>query len=157
MFNSWNQSIKMPWFMVLSVHCTYFISSIVTFIISKRPMLLFWRIDSFYSVSLPRTWDHVFSWNLHRCSVLFCCPVFSCYCRCYFILYAGMLFFSHLVEDKTPGNLAGSLSYVEFLVHIHRQIQAKMAEWSLVTPSRQSFGTCGCHSTNPIWKWTMME
>ncbi|XXG89055.1 hypothetical protein AAC387_Pa12g1151 [Persea americana] len=37
---------------------------------------------------------------------------------------SGMQFFSHLVEDKTPG----SLSYVEFLVHIHRQIQAKMSE-----------------------------
>ncbi|GAB4826005.1 Protein transport protein Sec24C [Ancistrocladus abbreviatus] len=36
---------------------------------------------------------------------------------------SGMLFFSHIVEDKTPTGL----SYVEFLVHIHRQIQGKMA------------------------------
>ncbi|KAK9138927.1 hypothetical protein Sjap_009521 [Stephania japonica] len=36
---------------------------------------------------------------------------------------SGMLFFSRLIEDKNPG----SLSYVEFLVHVHRQIQAKMA------------------------------
>ncbi|KAF8411765.1 hypothetical protein HHK36_004323 [Tetracentron sinense] len=36
---------------------------------------------------------------------------------------SGMLFFSYMVEDKTPGGL----SYVEFLVHIHRQIQTKMA------------------------------
>lgn len=35
----------------------------------------------------------------------------------------GMLFFSYMVEDKTPTGL----SYVEFLVHIHRQIQSKMA------------------------------
>ncbi|KAL2929877.1 hypothetical protein RDABS01_035287, partial [Bienertia sinuspersici] len=31
----------------------------------------------------------------------------------------GMLFFSYMAEDKTPTGL----SYVEFLVHIHRQIQ----------------------------------
>ncbi|XP_022844975.1 protein transport protein Sec24-like At4g32640 isoform X2 [Olea europaea var. sylvestris] len=36
---------------------------------------------------------------------------------------SGMLFFSYMVEDKTPSGL----SYVEFLVHIHRQIQSKMA------------------------------
>ncbi|KAG9454824.1 hypothetical protein H6P81_007728 [Aristolochia fimbriata] len=36
---------------------------------------------------------------------------------------SGMLFYSYMVEDKGPG----SLSYVEFLVHIHRQIQTKMA------------------------------
>lgn len=36
---------------------------------------------------------------------------------------SGMLFFSYMVEDKTPGGL----SYVEFLVHIHRQIQSKMS------------------------------
>ncbi|KAF8377055.1 hypothetical protein HHK36_030427 [Tetracentron sinense] len=35
---------------------------------------------------------------------------------------SGMLFISYMVEDKTPG----SLSYVEFLVHLHQQIQAKM-------------------------------
>ncbi|KMZ62821.1 Protein transport protein Sec24-like [Zostera marina] len=35
---------------------------------------------------------------------------------------SGMLFFSYLIEDKSPGGL----SYVEFLVHVHRQIQAKM-------------------------------
>ncbi|KAF9594960.1 hypothetical protein IFM89_035530 [Coptis chinensis] len=34
-----------------------------------------------------------------------------------------MLFLSYMVEDKSPG----SVSYVEFLVHIHRQIQTKMA------------------------------
>ncbi|KAL5715392.1 Protein transport protein Sec24C [Ranunculus cassubicifolius] len=33
------------------------------------------------------------------------------------------LFFSYMVEDKSPA----TASYVEFLVHIHRQIQAKMA------------------------------
>ncbi|MCD7447266.1 hypothetical protein HAX54_026385 [Datura stramonium] len=36
---------------------------------------------------------------------------------------SGMLFFSNMVEDKT----SIGLSYVEFLVHIHRQIQSKMA------------------------------
>ncbi|KAJ6305730.1 hypothetical protein OIU78_021133 [Salix suchowensis] len=35
---------------------------------------------------------------------------------------SGMSFFSYLVEDKVP---AGGLSYVEFLVHIHRQIQIR--------------------------------
>lgn len=39
-------------------------------------------------------------------------------------LVAGMLFFSYMVEDKAAG--PGSLSYVEFLVHVHRQIQTKM-------------------------------
>ncbi|KAF6143798.1 hypothetical protein GIB67_016719 [Kingdonia uniflora] len=37
---------------------------------------------------------------------------------------SGMLFFSYMVEDKSPGS---SLSYVEFLVLVHRQIQTKMA------------------------------
>ncbi|CAN1765020.1 Protein transport protein Sec24-like At4g32640 [Linum perenne] len=36
---------------------------------------------------------------------------------------SGMAFFSYLIEDKVP---TGGLSYVEFLVHIHRQIQMKM-------------------------------
>ncbi|KAL9256724.1 transport protein SEC24 C-like protein [Drosera capensis] len=36
---------------------------------------------------------------------------------------SGMLFFSYMVEDKTPPGL----SYVEFLVHVHRQIQNKMS------------------------------
>lgn len=35
---------------------------------------------------------------------------------------SGMLFFSHMIEDKNQSGL----SYVEFLVHIHRQIQNKM-------------------------------
>nr|XP_043619292.1 protein transport protein Sec24-like At4g32640 [Erigeron canadensis] len=35
---------------------------------------------------------------------------------------SGMLFFSYMVEDKSPSGL----SYVEFLVHVHRQIQSKM-------------------------------
>ncbi|GAA0144774.1 vesicle coat protein [Lithospermum erythrorhizon] len=35
---------------------------------------------------------------------------------------SGMLFFSYMVEDKTPLGL----SYVEFLVNVHRQIQNKM-------------------------------
>ncbi|WCJ18657.1 Sec23/Sec24 protein transport family protein [Euphorbia peplus] len=35
-----------------------------------------------------------------------------------------MGFFSYLIEDKVP---TGGLSYVEFLVHIHRQIQLKMS------------------------------
>jgi protein transport protein SEC24 len=35
-----------------------------------------------------------------------------------------MTFFSYLVEDKVP---AGTLSYVEFLVQVHRQIQVKMS------------------------------
>ncbi|XP_057528262.1 protein transport protein SEC24 B-like [Amaranthus tricolor] len=35
---------------------------------------------------------------------------------------SGMMFSSYMVEDKTPMGL----SYVEFLVHIHRQIQGKM-------------------------------
>lgn len=41
----------------------------------------------------------------------------------FFKYFAGMMFFSYMVEDKTPSGL----SYVEFLVHIHRQIQSKMA------------------------------
>ncbi|CAA7400497.1 unnamed protein product [Spirodela intermedia] len=36
---------------------------------------------------------------------------------------SGALFFSYLIEEKTPEGL----SYVEFLVHIHQQIQTKMA------------------------------
>ncbi|XP_017698115.3 protein transport protein Sec24-like At4g32640 [Phoenix dactylifera] len=36
---------------------------------------------------------------------------------------SGMFFFPYMVEDKAPGGL----SYVEFLVHVHRQIQTKMA------------------------------
>ncbi|KAG1331481.1 Protein transport protein Sec24-like [Cocos nucifera] len=36
---------------------------------------------------------------------------------------SGLFFLSYLVEDKIPGGL----SYVEFLVHVHRQIQTKMA------------------------------
>ncbi|KAE9618491.1 putative von Willebrand factor, type A, Zinc finger, Sec23/Sec24-type, sec23/Sec24, trunk [Lupinus albus] len=36
---------------------------------------------------------------------------------------SGMLFFSYMVEDKS----AGGFSYVEFLIHVHRQIQNKMA------------------------------
>ncbi|XP_060212473.1 protein transport protein SEC24 C-like isoform X2 [Lycium barbarum] len=36
---------------------------------------------------------------------------------------SGMLFFSNMVEDKT----SIGLPYVEFLVHIHRHIQSKMA------------------------------
>ncbi|XP_059643687.1 protein transport protein SEC24 C-like [Cornus florida] len=36
---------------------------------------------------------------------------------------SGMAFFSYMVEDKTQNGA----SYVEFLVHIHRQIQSKMA------------------------------
>ncbi|KAK4395543.1 protein transport protein Sec24-like [Sesamum angolense] len=35
---------------------------------------------------------------------------------------SGMMFFSYMVEDKTPSGL----SYVEYLIHIHRQIQSKM-------------------------------
>nr|XP_043624506.1 protein transport protein Sec24-like At4g32640 isoform X2 [Erigeron canadensis] len=35
---------------------------------------------------------------------------------------SGMTFFSYMVEDKSPSGL----SYVEFLVHVHRQIQNKM-------------------------------
>lgn len=35
---------------------------------------------------------------------------------------AGDFFRSFLIEDKAPGGL----SYVEFLVHVHRQIQSKM-------------------------------
>ncbi|GAB2234597.1 hypothetical protein Droror1_Dr00003854 [Drosera rotundifolia] len=37
---------------------------------------------------------------------------------------SGMLFFSYMVEDKMPPGL----SYVEFLVHVHRQIQNKMSK-----------------------------
>ncbi|KAI3709656.1 hypothetical protein L2E82_39422 [Cichorium intybus] len=36
---------------------------------------------------------------------------------------SGMLFFSYMVEDKSPNGP----SYVEFLVHVHRQIQSKMS------------------------------
>ncbi|VVA14675.1 PREDICTED: transport [Prunus dulcis] len=35
---------------------------------------------------------------------------------------SGMLFFSYIVEDKS----LNGLSYIEFLIHIHRQIQMKM-------------------------------
>ncbi|XP_027367987.1 protein transport protein Sec24-like At4g32640 isoform X2 [Abrus precatorius] len=35
---------------------------------------------------------------------------------------SGMLFFSYMIEDKN----AGGFSYVEFLIHVHRQIQNKM-------------------------------
>ncbi|MED6107551.1 hypothetical protein PIB30_015082 [Stylosanthes scabra] len=35
---------------------------------------------------------------------------------------SGMLFYSYMVEDKS----AGGYSYVEFLIHVHRQIQNKM-------------------------------
>ncbi|MFS7888885.1 putative Gelsolin-like domain-containing protein [Helianthus anomalus] len=35
---------------------------------------------------------------------------------------SGALFFSYIVEDKSPGGL----SYVEFLVHVLQQIQSKM-------------------------------
>ncbi|KAK1417403.1 hypothetical protein QVD17_26530 [Tagetes erecta] len=35
---------------------------------------------------------------------------------------SGMTFFSYMVEDKS----SNGLSYVEFLVHVHRQIQSKM-------------------------------
>ncbi|KAJ9180138.1 hypothetical protein P3X46_008420 [Hevea brasiliensis] len=37
---------------------------------------------------------------------------------------SGLSFFSCLIEDKVP---TGGLSYVEFLVHVHRQIQMKMS------------------------------
>ncbi|KDP23627.1 hypothetical protein JCGZ_23460 [Jatropha curcas] len=37
---------------------------------------------------------------------------------------SGVAFFSYLIEDKVP---TGGLSYVEFLVHVHRQIQMKMS------------------------------
>ncbi|KAJ0798067.1 putative Zinc finger, Sec23/Sec24-type, sec23/Sec24, trunk domain, sec23/Sec24, helical [Helianthus annuus] len=36
---------------------------------------------------------------------------------------SGALFLSYMVEDKSPSGL----SYVEFLVHVHQQIQSKMA------------------------------
>ncbi|GFP98573.1 protein transport protein sec24-like cef [Phtheirospermum japonicum] len=36
---------------------------------------------------------------------------------------SGMMFFSYMVEDRT----SSGLSYVEYLVHIHRQIQSKPA------------------------------
>lgn len=39
-----------------------------------------------------------------------------------------MLFFSYMVEDQSPNGP----SYVEFLVHVHRQIQIKMASWLLM-------------------------
>lgn len=86
---------------------------------------------------------YVLLWNMKGYCIFLYFLVFSSY-HCYFIVCAGMQFFSHLVEDKTPG----SLSYVEFLVHIHRQIQAKMSEWTLVIPGRQNFGMCG----SPIYK-----
>ncbi|KAI4313465.1 hypothetical protein L6164_026446 [Bauhinia variegata] len=37
---------------------------------------------------------------------------------------SGMAFFSYMVEDKG----VSGLSYVEFLIHVHRQIQSKMAQ-----------------------------
>ena len=41
------------------------------------------------------------------------------------ICSAGMMFFSYMIEDKG----SSGLSYVEFLVHVHRQIQVKMSSW----------------------------
>ncbi|MFS7983928.1 putative ADF-H/Gelsolin-like domain superfamily [Helianthus anomalus] len=52
-------------------------------------------------------------------------------CLFYFVLFfplfglcftTGALFFSYIVEDKSPGGL----SYIEFLVHVLQQIQSKM-------------------------------
>ncbi|XP_050221483.1 protein transport protein SEC24 C-like [Mercurialis annua] len=37
---------------------------------------------------------------------------------------SGMAFFAYLIEDKVP---TGGLSYVEFLVHVYRQIRTKMS------------------------------
>lgn len=50
------------------------------------------------------------------CRVIVCCMllVFSS---------SGMLFFSNMIEDKS----ANGPSYIEFLVHVHRQIQIKMS------------------------------
>ncbi|KAA8542857.1 hypothetical protein F0562_024009 [Nyssa sinensis] len=52
----------------------------------------------------------------HRCSYL-------CLKLCKKGDPSGMLFYSYMVEDKTRSGL----SYVEFLVHIHREIQNKMS------------------------------
>lgn len=41
----------------------------------------------------------------------------------WFLWCVEFLFFSYLVEDKSPLGF----SYVEFLVHVHRQIQNRMA------------------------------
>lgn len=53
----------------------------------------------------------------------YCCNTFLFSNAYYVCLFAGMFFLSYMVEDKTPGGL----SYVEFLVHVHRQIQTKIA------------------------------
>lgn len=41
------------------------------------------------------------------------------------------MFFSYLVEDKSQSGP----SYVEFLVHVHREIQVKMSSWSFYASS----------------------
>ena len=61
-------------------------------------------------------------------------------------LYKGMLFFSFMVEDKT----AIGLSYVEFLVHIHRQIQIKMS-WSIYA-SLAGLQAVMAHTYSLKWK-----
>jgi len=53
------------------------------------------------------------------------------------LFHAGVLFFSYMIEDRTPGGL----SYVEFLVHVHRQIQTKMS-WAHCMPRLRFFGLC---------------
>lgn len=67
---------------------------------------------------------------------------------------SGMLFFSHMVEDKTQSGL----SYVEFLVHIHRQIQNKMPwdcmllQFCLLLIAWSIEGTCRQHHNVPCGK-----
>lgn len=63
------------------------------------------------SVVMPNELSFLFK------TIILTCQIYCLYC------FAGATFFSYLVEDKTPSGL----SYVEFLVHIHRQIQAKMS------------------------------
>lgn len=49
----------------------------------------------------------------------------------HYLLPPGALFFSYLVEDKSQSGP----SYVEFLVHVHREIQVKMSSWSFYASS----------------------
>lgn len=59
-----------------------------------------------------------------------------------------------MVEDKTPGGL----SYVEFLVHVHRQIQTKIAWGDRILCFHAIFWYEAMSSfiylsTAQIWRW----
>lgn len=64
--------------------------------------------------------SHSDNWQWHFFNFL----LFSCFF--YSLALSGILFFSYMIEDKTPSGL----SYLDFLVRLHRQIQTKMAWFS---------------------------